>query len=169
MTDTMNIELRTKTPEPDILNDIAKVLFILVSLGVALYLFFQYKNIAFGIASVCVSALVYMFIEALQPPSVAIIQISDAGILDRRTGLGVILWQDILEARLEMQGPYLCLRLRDPEIYFANLSQDQKKKIEFNHELGFRMLNLGLRGLAVNPINLLDLVRKQIAQHNQAV
>lgn len=141
----------------------AKIFFIFVSAVLALYFFLYAKNSVYAAISIGTSlVLFYIFITAWPRP-VPIVQIDDEGIRDRRLGF-VIRWQDLVDAQIEVHGPFLCLRVKDPEDYISLLPPQVRENMKFHQSLGFKMLNLDMKAVDVDLLTLLNLVRQKIKE-----
>jgi hypothetical protein len=73
------------------------------------------------------------------------IEITDEGIIDHRTALGLIPWKDIRELRVEerysaqggLRSRILCMELTDPAAYIARLSILARISIKVNSSMGY--------------------------------
>ena len=115
---------------------------ICVSIAANLYFFFLEQNRLYAFLSLGGGILALGLIALFWPKPLPVVVINDQGIFDRRLKIGVIQWSDILDAQIEMEGQFLCLRVRNPEAYISKLPPAQRKKMEFHQSLGFRMLNI---------------------------
>lgn len=92
--------------------------------------------------------------------------IDDDGLLDRTLGVGVIEWNDVLDARplVVAKQPLVGLTLRDPEVYLSRLGTVKRKIVGANSSMGFDELSLNLSGLRdADPVEIADLVAAQAA------
>ncbi|MEQ1877215.1 MAG: STM3941 family protein [Bdellovibrionia bacterium] len=89
--------------------------------------------------------------------------INDSGIEDSRFAMGVIPWNQIETATIENKysNVFLCLKLKDPEMFLARMPPEKKKQILKNQALGFHSFNVGISGVDIDPLDLLELVRKK--------
>ncbi len=94
--------------------------------------------------------------------------IDDRGIFDRTLGLGVIPWGDISGAYIKsIEGNhFICLELRDPGKWIARYSPMKRSLVAANEALGFTAVNLNLSGVAVEPLDVLEVVLKNAALHS---
>jgi len=93
------------------------------------------------------------------------ITIDDAGIHDRTLGVGPIRWDDIEDAYATSIGghPFVCLVLRDPEVYLDTLSPVRRTLTRANATLGFHELSLNLSGLhGTNPHEIQALILSEL-------
>lgn len=134
----------------------------------SLYFFLQGQNPLYASLSLGVGILALSLIAVLWPKPLPVILINDQGILDRRLRIGVIRWTDILDAQIEMGGQFICLRVRNPEAYISKLPPAQRKKMEFHQSLGFRMLNIEVKGLEVNVLGTVEAIRKKIKTNSSS-
>jgi hypothetical protein len=158
----MNIQLRPRNAGPSLSATFA-LTFYVFSFGVlALYLYFQSRNLTYSLGAVAVACLGILFFLALWPLPVPVVIINDEGIFDRRLGMGVIRWADIVDVQVEAGAQFLCLRVRDPNLYISRLQGQAREKMQFHQSLGFMMLNIGIRGLDANLLALRELVYQKI-------
>ena len=93
------------------------------------------------------------------------LRVSDAGILDRTLGVGLIKWTDIADAYLRSvnREPFICLVLHNEAAYLAQLSPLKKRLAAANQALGFTPISINLSGVAINPDQVLEYIHKQAA------
>jgi len=159
----MNIQLRYQDEGPGFLLLMAKIFFVFIAGVVAFYFFYYEKNTPYALVSLGVSLVIFYILVSAWPQPPPVVLINEEGILDRRLGF-VIFWVDLIDAQIEVNGPFLCLRLKDPEIYISKLPPGKRENIQFQQSLGFRMLNIEMKGFAVDLLSLLDLVRQKIKE-----
>jgi hypothetical protein len=89
--------------------------------------------------------------------------ISEIGIVDRTLGIGLIPWSDIEGAyKHTIKGSdYICLRLKNVEVYLAKLPKLSRATVSLNAKLGFEPINLNLTGIKGRTDQLLDLILKK--------
>lgn len=87
--------------------------------------------------------------------------INEDGITDSRLGVGLIPWNEIVDAHLESQynNDYICLKLRSPDKFLSRLPPEKRIRVTNSHKLGFTGFNVSISGVDVDPIDLLQLVR----------
>ena len=75
--------------------------------------------------------------------------IDDHGICDRTLGVGAIPWSEITDAYARsIQGnDFICLTVRDPEMWLHRLSPVKQAMVKANRALGFSELNINLSGV----------------------
>lgn len=90
---------------------------------------------------------VRIYIQALQGGPRIII--SDLGIEDRRTGLGLIRWKDIREVRIQhmKSNRFMCIDVEEPERYLADLPWYRRWLARANAALGFSKLTLNFSAM----------------------
>jgi hypothetical protein len=92
--------------------------------------------------------------------------INDYGIEDRRLGVGLIPWNQIesvyLESKYSLQ--YLCLKVRSPEKFLDKLPHPKRQQLEKHRSLGFTIFNISVADMDIDPLDLLQLVRKMSKQ-----
>jgi len=93
------------------------------------------------------------------------LRVSDAGILDRTLGVGLIKWTDITDAYLMSinRENFICLVLRNEADYLAHLSPLKKRLAAANQALGFTPISINLSGVDINPEQVLEYILKQAA------
>lgn len=166
----MNLAL---VPKDKNLIDLLTILIIVIAIlvgGGALYMFFVKKNFVLSVSMFIVGAIVILLVYQFWPITSAVLIMNEQGINDRRLGVGVIDWFDIEEVQIEhrYQSQFICMRLRDPEKYIARLSGDKLIKMRDNQKLGFNMLNIDVSAFEVDPLQLMEHVRKTSAQHRKS-
>ena len=122
-----------------------------------------WMNIA--VFGACIPVFVWQIIDS-RPR----LTIDAKGILDRTLGVGLIPWSEITGAYLRsVQGNYfVCLELRNPEPWLGRLSPIKRALTSANKALGFTALNLNLIGVAVDPVQVLELILKTVASREQS-
>jgi hypothetical protein len=158
----MNIQLRPRNPHPETGLVAAKAVVICLSLLYSLYSFIYGQNPIHALLSLGGGIMALILISLFWPKPLPIVVINDRGIWDRRLNIGVIQWTDILDAQIEMDGQFICLRVRNPEAYVSKLPDSQRKKMEFHQSLGFRMLNIEVKDLEINVLRTVEVIRKRI-------
>jgi hypothetical protein len=88
--------------------------------------------------------------------------IDDSGILDSTLGVGTIPWSEILDARVQsIQGnDFICLSVRNPEMWIHSYSPVQRALVSANKALGFTELNINLAGVAADTARIHELILK---------
>lgn len=92
--------------------------------------------------------------------------ISEDGLHDRTLGVGVIRWDDVLNAQVMSSGgqPFVGLALRNPDVYLSRLGSVKRRLAGANSSIGFTELSLNLSGLKnADPEEIAELVRSQAA------
>lgn len=93
------------------------------------------------------------------------LQVTDAGIIDRTLGVGLIAWGDVVDAYVRsLNGQhFVCLVLRNEAKYLGHLSPLKRKMAAANQALGFTPISINLSGVDLNPEQLLEYILKQAA------
>lgn len=88
--------------------------------------------------------------------------IDDLGINDRTMGVGLIPWSEITDAYVRSIGGnnFICLVVRDPEMWVAKFSAAKRAMIKTNKALGFTELNVNLSGTGAQPQEVHELILK---------
>jgi len=91
--------------------------------------------------------------------------IDEHGINDRTLGVGLIPWPEITDAYVKSirGGDFICLKVRNPEMWLGNLSPVKRAMIKANLALGFTELNINLSGTNANTWQMLELIQKRSA------
>ncbi len=86
--------------------------------------------------------------------------IDDHGIMDRTLGVGVIPWGDIQGAYVKTiyGNDFICLELRDPQLFVSRLGAVHRATQAANRPLGFTELSLNLSGVQVPTEAVLELI-----------
>jgi hypothetical protein len=90
--------------------------------------------------------------------------IDEEGIADRTLGVGKILWSDVEGAFIRsIEGnDFICLIVRDPEVYLERMGPIRRRIARANWVLGFTELNLNLGGVTVRTEAVLDLIHRHM-------
>lgn len=97
--------------------------------------------------------------------------IDDDGLLDRTLGVGVIAWNDVIDAQaLHVFGQsFVRLALRDPDVYVQRMKPISRRAAGANKSLGFGDLSLTLDGLrGANADAIAALIRAEAAARRGA-
>ncbi len=88
--------------------------------------------------------------------------INDMGITDRRNRAGTVPWSNIQSVFTKNVGKqtFLCVRMKDENMFINKLSPMQKNLVEINRGLGFTPFSIGLSQLRLDPSQIEDLVNK---------
>ena len=90
--------------------------------------------------------------------------IDDRGVLDRTLKVGVIAWNDILDAQVATlrRQSFVALRLRNEASYTDRLSPILRRLTELNRQFpGFTTLNISVSTLDVEPQQLASLIAQE--------
>src|SRR5215469_3553013 len=90
------------------------------------------------------------------------ITINDQGVDDRTLGVGIIPWSEITNAYVKsIKGnDFVCLVVRDPNMWIGRLSPMRKAMMKANKALGFTELNINLSGTGANTQQIHELILK---------
>jgi hypothetical protein len=91
------------------------------------------------------------------------IVIDDVGVFDRTLKVGIVSWDDILDAEGFSKGgqPFIALRLRSDPKYTDRLSPAYRRLVQLQHTVGFATLNLNLSTLRSNPYVLAEFISNE--------
>ena len=91
--------------------------------------------------------------------------IDEHGINDRTLKVGTIPWSEITGAYVKSisGNDFICLQVRNPQIWTANLSPTRKALLNANQALGFSTLNINLSGLRAQTLEIHELILKKSA------
>lgn len=89
------------------------------------------------------------------------------GIHDRTLGVGRIPWADIQGAHVRTVhgNAFVCLVLRDPQVWVAKLPRMQQRMTKANLAMGFEALNVNLSGTSEDPESVKELILRQCRLH----
>ena len=89
--------------------------------------------------------------------------IDDTGVLDRTLKVGVIAWDDILDAQPTLIGgqPFIALRLRNASKYTDRLGAVHRRLVELNQAVGYAALNVNLSAVVADPNALAALIARE--------
>jgi hypothetical protein len=160
----MNLQFRPRYPRPDPALTFVQVLVVCVSVVASFYFFKHEHNVLFGSLALAVGIPLLFLIGTAWPKPLPVVVMNDEGILDRRLNIGVIRWTDILDVQIEFEGKFICLRVQNPEAYVSKLPPTKREKMEFHQSLGFKMLNIEVKGLEINVLHTVEAIREKIKQ-----
>ncbi|MGZ5280475.1 MAG: STM3941 family protein [Pseudobdellovibrionaceae bacterium] len=160
----MNLQLRPRTPYPETALIVVRALAVIASLATSFYFFQHEQNLLLGFASLGGGFILLVLIGLAWPRPLPIVVMNDDGILDRRLNIGVIRWADIQDVQIEFEGKFICLRVQNPEAYVSKFPPVKREKMEFHQSLGFKMLNIEVKGLEVNVLQTVEAIREKIKQ-----
>lgn len=94
--------------------------------------------------------------------------IDRTGVYDRTIGVGKIPWSEITNAYLKSidGNDFICLQLRNPNIYQQQLSPTKKFLTKANEALGFTPISLNLSGTNADSYQILELILKYSELHS---
>jgi hypothetical protein len=94
--------------------------------------------------------------------------INDQGIFDRTLDVGTIPWSEITDAYIKsIKGnDFICLELRNPEMWSNQLSGIKKAAISANKALGFTEFSVNLVGVAADTAAIHELIIKKVAEYS---
>ena len=80
-------------------------------------------------------------------------------------GVGLIPWAEIENAYVKSieRNDFICLEVRDPNLWLHKLSPVQKAMVSTNMKLGFTQLNVNLSGVNVSTQQIHELILKMSA------
>ena len=69
------------------------------------------------------------------------------GVYDARLGIDKIYWSEVSEFYIadEAGNRFLCLEVRKPERFMRHADRSMKQRMEMNHSLGFKRINVDVR------------------------
>ena len=110
--------------------------------------------IVIGLASIACA-----IVALLDSPRDQLAQFDNEGVYDPRLGIGKIYWKEVREFYVAdgHGNRFLCLYVQTPERFMRNIDRSQKRKMELNHSLGFKHINVDVRHL---NISIQDLHRR---------
>jgi hypothetical protein len=89
--------------------------------------------------------------------------IDDSGVFDRTLLVGIIAWDDIVDAEVVTiaRQQLIALRLRDPKKYTARLGPVHQRLVTLNEKMGHQPLNLKVGALDVDPHTLAAMIVRE--------
>lgn len=121
------------------------------------------RGLLIGIASIaffggCAAVLVHRPLD--EKPRLVI---DDRGVLDSTLLVGVIAWEDILDAQpAKISGqPFVALRLRNDAKYTDRLGPVHQRLVQLNEAMGFEALNLSLSALDADSYTIAALIARE--------
>lgn len=109
-----------------------------------------------------VAGIFYLFMSS-DPELV----IDESGILDPTLGVGLIEWEDVVDAHIDTNynQQYLSVHLRNPEKYLARLPEPQRAKHVLHRNLGFTSFSVPISTEGLDPMTLLHEVKVRIKKN----
>ena len=159
----MNVTLVPKNKNLQSLFSMALVTIALIVGGGSVYVFELKKNFNLAMSLLLVGGVIIFLLLLAWPSSVPVLTMNEDGIWDRRLGVGLILWSDIEEVQIENRygaNNFVCIRVVDPEKYVSRLSGPKLANMRHTQKLGFTMLNMDVSSFDIDPLELLEHIRK---------
>ena len=99
------------------------------------------------------------------------VQFDAEGVYDPRLGIGKIYWKEVREFYVaEGEGNrFLCLGVQRPERFIIHADRSQRRRMELNHALGFRRINVDVRHLNLSIQDLHRRIEHRIEAANRAI
>ncbi len=167
----MNLALVPKNRKLIFMFTMSMIVIGLVVGGASVYFYVIKKNL-FDAVVVLVfgGGLLFLLSLTWTQSSSAVLVLNESGISDRRLGVGLILWEDITEAQVEgrYESHFLCLKVKDPNKYISRLSGAKLANMKHSQKLGFTMLNIDVNSFDINPLELLEYVRRTSALNQKS-
>ena len=167
----MNLALVPKNRKLIFMFTMSMIVIGLVVGGGSVYFYAIKKNL-FDAMLVLVfgGGLLFLLSLAWTQSSGAVLVLNESGISDRRLGVGLILWEDITDAQIEgrYETHFLCLKVKDPDKYISRLSGAKLANMKYSQKLGFTMLNIDVNSFDIDPLELLEYVRRTSALNQKS-
>jgi len=160
----MNLQIRPRNPHPETALMVVRTLAVIAALASSFYFFQHEQNMPLGFSSLAGGFLLLVLIGLVWPRPLPVVVMNQDGILDRRLNIGVIRWTDIQDVQIEFDGKFICLRVQNPEAYVSKFPPVKREKMEFHQSLGFKMLNIEVKGLEINLLRTVEAIREKIKQ-----
>lgn len=89
--------------------------------------------------------------------------VDDRGVFDRTLKVGVIRWEDIVDAEVAFAGgnPFIALRLTNAAVYTDRLGPVHRRLVQLNQGLGLGALNVNLTAIDTDPHALALLISRE--------
>ncbi len=159
----MNLALVPKNRKLTFMFTMLMVMVALILGGGLVYFIVIKKNLFDAImVLICGGGVFLLLSNAWNESTAAVLVMSEEGIIDRRLGVGLILWSDILDVQIESRynSHFICLRVEDAEKYISRLSGAKLSNMRHSQKLGFNMLNIDVNAFDIEPLELMEHIRK---------
>ena len=146
----------------------ALVVIALIVGGGSVYLLEMKKNFNLAMLLLLAGGIFIFILLLAWPSSVPVLTMNEDGISDRRLGVGMILWSDIEDVQIENRydnNHFICLRMVDPEKYVSRLTGAKLLNMRHSQKLGFTMLNIDVSAFDIDPLELMEHIRKSASAH----
>ena len=109
----------------------------------------------------------------LEPRTGPRVEFDADGIYDSRLGIGKIYWKEVSEFYIAdgAGNRFLCLEVHRPERFMLHADRSLKVRMELNHELGFKRINVDVRHINMTVQDMHRRIQHRIecAQNQQAI
>ena len=96
--------------------------------------------------------------------------VDDRGVFDRTLEVGVIRWEDIVDAEVAFVGnPFIALRLTNAAVYTDRLGPVHRRLVQLNQGLGLGALNVNLTAIDTDPHALALLISREAEARKRCV
>ena len=164
----MNLALVPKNRKLIFMFTMSMVIIALIVGGGCVYFFAIKKNMMDALVVLGLGGGLFCILSmAWTQSSAAVLVMNEEGISDRRLGVGLILWSDIVDVQIESRynnSQFICLRVKDPEKYVSRLSGPKLANMRHSHKLGFTMFNVDVSSFDINPLELMEHIRRTCTQ-----
>ena len=116
-------------------------------------------------------SLVAFAAALLETPRSVAAQFDAEGVYDPRLGIGKIYWKEVSEFYVaEGEGNrFLCLNVQRPERFMIHADRSQRKRMELNHSLGFKRINVDVRHVNMSIQDLHRRIERRIEAAQRAI
>ena len=112
-------------------------------------------------------------VAMLEPRKGPAVQFDADGVYDPRLGIGKIYWKEVSEFYIAdgAGNRFLCLEVSRPERFMLRADRSLKQRMEMNHSLGFKRINVDVRHINMTVQDMHRRIQHRIeaAQNHQAV
>jgi hypothetical protein len=114
------------------------------------------------VAILALVAIYYLFIGSDQE-----LVIDESGILDPSLGVGLIEWEDVVDAHIDTNynQQYLSVHVRNAEKYLSRLGEPRRSKYVMHRNLGFTSFSVPISAEGLDPMTLLHEVKVRIKKN----
>ncbi len=113
---------------------------------------------------VTIAVLILFGIYLLFTRSEQELVIDESGILDPSLGVGLIVWEDVVDAHIDTNynQQYLSVHVKNPEKYLSRLPEGARAKYTQHRNLGFTSFSVPISTEGLDPMGLLHEVKIRI-------
>jgi hypothetical protein len=112
-------------------------------------------------------------VAMLEPRKTPRVEFDADGVYDPRLGIGKIFWKEVNEFYIAdgAGNRFLCLEVQKPERFMRHADRSMKQRMEINHSLGFKRINVDVRHINMTVQDMHRRIQHRIeaAQNHRAM